>query len=52
MMVPAMMEHFLNTPSVPKCLSLENRVSLTDTFSGRLTLRDRVVSHCMAILEV
>jgi hypothetical protein len=31
------------TPSVPKYLSLENRVSLTDTFSGQLTLRDGVV---------
>jgi hypothetical protein len=36
------------TPSVLKCLSLENRVSLTDTFSGRLTLRDRVVLMCAA----
>jgi hypothetical protein len=33
----------LVTPSVPKCLSLENRVSLTDTFLGRQTKRDRVV---------
>jgi hypothetical protein len=29
------------TPSVPKCLSLENRVSLTDTFSERLPLGGR-----------
>jgi hypothetical protein len=27
----------VHTPSVPKCLSLENRVFLTDTFSGRQT---------------
>jgi hypothetical protein len=32
-----------STPSVPKCLSLENRISLTDTLFGRLTLRDGVV---------
>jgi hypothetical protein len=32
-----------STPSVPKCLSLENRVSLTNTLPGRPTKRDRVV---------
>jgi hypothetical protein len=32
-----------HTPSVPKCLSLKNRVSLTDTFFGRQTKRNRVV---------
>jgi hypothetical protein len=32
-----------STPSVPKCLSLENRISLTDTFFGRLPLRGGVV---------
>jgi hypothetical protein len=31
------------TSSVPKCLSLENRVFHTDTFFRRLTLRDGVV---------
>jgi hypothetical protein len=35
----------LHTPSVPKCLSLENCVSLTDTLFGRLTLRDGVVRY-------
>jgi hypothetical protein len=31
------------TPSVPKCLSLENRNSLTDTLPGPPALRDGVV---------
>jgi hypothetical protein len=29
------------TPSVPKCLSLENRVSLTDAFFERLPFKGR-----------
>jgi hypothetical protein len=40
------------TPSVPKCLSLENRVSLTDTLPGRQTKRDRVVPLIMALLNI
>jgi hypothetical protein len=31
------------TPSIPKCLSLENHVSLTNTFSRRPIKKNRVV---------
>jgi hypothetical protein len=35
--IQLMLRILCNTPSVPKCLSLENRVFLTDTLSGRHT---------------